>query len=177
MELSMTMSPQSLVWVAIVPLIAWRVYSRIRRLVGRQRSSPVRQWLAIVLLGVLIVGLSAASLDHADALGCLLGGVAAGVGLGVVGHRLTKFEQTAEGLFYTPNAHLGIALSMLLIGRIAYRMFTVAMAGPAAAGQALSPLTLLIFGTLAGYYVSYAIGLVLWRRRLAQAAPQVAAEQ
>lgn len=31
------MQTQSLVAIALVPLIAWRMYSRIRRLVGRQR--------------------------------------------------------------------------------------------------------------------------------------------
>jgi hypothetical protein len=30
-----------------------------------------------------------------------------------------------------------------------------------------SPLTLMIFATLAGYYVTYAIGLLRWRRRVA----------
>jgi len=30
-----------------------------------------------------------------------------------------------------------------------------------------SPLTMAIFGTLAGYYVSYAIGLLRWRAQVA----------
>jgi hypothetical protein len=36
-------------------------------------------------------------------------------------------------------------------------------ADPAASNFAASPLTLGIFGLLAGYYVTYAIGLVRWR--------------
>ncbi len=34
-----------------------------------------------------------------------------------------------------------------------------------------SPLTLAIFGTLAGYYVTYAIGLLRWRARVALQPP------
>jgi hypothetical protein len=30
-----------------------------------------------------------------------------------------------------------------------------------------SPLTLLIFGVLAGYYMTYAVGLLRWRKRTA----------
>jgi hypothetical protein len=40
-----------------------------------------------------------------------------------------------------------------------------ATTGPGA-GFTSSPLTLLIFGTLAGYYVTYAIGLLSWQRRV-----------
>ncbi|HET9470959.1 MAG TPA: hypothetical protein VFO24_07615, partial [Usitatibacter sp.] len=84
---------------------------------------------------------------------------------------LTRFERTAEGFFYTPSAHIGIALSALLAVRIAWRLFEVG-AGAAAAGGpdfARSPLTLAVFGTLAGYYAAYAVGLIRWRRAQASA--------
>ena len=48
-------------------------------------------------------------------------GVTLGVALGLLGLRLTRFEITGEGMFYTPSAHLGVALSTLLVGRIVYR--------------------------------------------------------
>ena len=54
----------------------------------------------------------------------LWGGVLLGAALGVLGLRLTRFEATSAGLFYTPSAHLGIALSTLLVCRIAYRFIT-----------------------------------------------------
>jgi hypothetical protein len=101
----------------------------------------------------------------------LVVGAACGIALGVLGLRLTKFEQTTEGLFYTPSAHLGIALSLLLFGRVAYRMYqTYALADQASAGGmnavTNSPLTLVIFAMLAGYYATYAIGLIRWHRRV-----------
>jgi hypothetical protein len=36
---------------------------------------------------------------------------------------------------------------------------------------ATSPLTLFIFGLLAGYYMTYAFGLLAWRRKAALSAP------
>lgn len=101
-------------------------------------------------------------------------GVALGTGLGVYGLRLTKFEQTPRGLFYTPNAHLGVALSLLFVGRIAYRAAQLYFSsGSLLVGRptdfARSPLTLLIFGVLAGYYVTYAVGLLRWRARVGDA--------
>jgi hypothetical protein len=84
----------------------------------------------------------------------------------------TKFEVTPEGLFYTPNAHIGIALSVLFVGRVVYRMFVLYSTNPYAPQSpddfAASPLTLAIFGLLAGYYVTYAIGLINWRKRVEQ---------
>ncbi len=154
--------------VGIVALVCWRMYSRIRRMVGRQRRSKVRPWLTVCLFPLLLVVLLLGSLAHPQAVLALVAGAGVGTGLGVYGLRLTKFEQTPLGLFYTPNAHLGVALSLLLVARIGYRaaqLYSVAGAATSAASAsfARSPLTLLIFGTLAGYYIAYAVGLLRWR--------------
>ena len=160
----------------IAAFVGWRVYSRVKRLVGRQRLSRVRPWVTICLFPLLVALLLVASLAHPDALLGLISGVFAGAALGLCGLRLTRFEQTPGGLFYTPSAPLGIALSLLFIGRIAYRAVELYLA-PAAlrsdsAAFARSPLTLLIFGTLAGYYVAYAFGLLVWRHRVRLAASE-----
>jgi len=158
---------------AIAALVAWRLYSRIRRMVGRQRLSKVRQWVTLCVFPLLIALLLVGSLSHPDVALALVGGVMVGVALGVYGLRLTTFEQTPQGFFYTPNAHLGIALSLLLIGRIGYRAVQLYWLPGAiqegSAAFARSPLTLLIFGMLAGYYISYAIGLIRWRRKMSNA--------
>jgi hypothetical protein len=140
--------------------------------IGRQRLSPLRPWLTVTLCPLLVVLLLLGSMAN-PATGPLVAaglaaGVAAGVALGLYGTRLTRFEATPAGLFYTPNAHLGIALSLLLVLRIGYRILTIYLSGQALDAPSLqmhaSPLTLAIFGTLAGYYVTYAIGLLRWRR-------------
>jgi hypothetical protein len=90
-------------------------------------------------------------------------GVALGVGLGFLGLRLTKFETTEAGHFYTPNTSIGVGLSLLFVGRIIYRFWVLSNVA-AEKGQPQpqlfqSPLTLLIFGLIAGYYIVYYIGL------------------
>lgn len=165
----------------IAALVGWRLYSRVKRMVGRQRLSKVRPWLTVSFFPLLVALLLLGSLADPEAALALAGGVAAGVALGFYGLRLTKFEQTPLGLFYTPNAHLGIALSLLLIARIGYRAaqmyFAAGAARDASSAFVRSPLTLLIFGTLAGYYVAYALGLLRWRRRASLGSPMVASEQ
>jgi membrane protein CcdC involved in cytochrome C biogenesis len=161
---------QALMTIAILALLAWRMKSRMRRLIGRQRLSRVRPWVTVVIFPLVIAMLTYPALQQQH-LGLYLAlGIVVGIGLGVLGLRLTRFEVTTEGLFYTPSAHLGAVLSALLVARIAYRLavggFTDPGAGSAAPlGAGLTPLTLLLIGTLAGYYTSYAIGLLRWSLR------------
>lgn len=113
--------PSLVISLGIAALIAWRLYSRVRRLVVRQHLSSVRSWIAVCVFSGLIAFLLLTSFASAGNGLAIMVGVAFGTGLGIYGLRLTKFEQTPLGLFYTPNAHLGVALSLLFLGRIAYR--------------------------------------------------------
>ena len=162
-----------LIPAGVAALVVWRVYSRIRRLVGRQRLTPVRPWMTLVIFPLLVAMILLGSMAHPESAMGLVGGLVIGAGLGWYGHRLTKFERTPEGLFYTPNAHLGIALSLLFIGRLAYRLVQVYFATGSMQFDpntfSRGPLTLVIFGTLAGYYVVYAAGLLIWKHRVGAA--------
>ncbi len=149
--------------LVLVPLVAWRLYARFRRLVGRQRLSRVRPWITLTIFPALLVLLAWLSRERTDTLAWLAGALAVGAVLARYGLARTVFEATPRGLYYTPHAPLGIALSTLFAGRILYRVYEVMSAGPAAADFARSPLTPAVFGLLAGYYVAYAIGLVRWR--------------
>jgi len=166
--------PQALVTVAIVALIAWRLYGRIRRNIGRQRLSRVRPWITLIVFP-LVIGLLLFTAHLPQlASACLAGGVALGIGLGVFGLRLTRFEVTEQGHYYTPNAHLGILLSTLVVCRVIYRLVVGGLPGSTSgppSSATLTPLTLLLVGTLAGYYCSYAIGLLRWALRGPAAAP------
>lgn len=163
-------SPSTITLLIVVPLLVWRVVSRFRRMVGRQRLSRVRPWITLVIFPSLLIALS---LGSPDRLPVLMAAALAGALLGTFGLRRTTFEPTKLGLFYTPNAHLGIALSLLLVGRIVYRFVEVYALEPQAyhgvRDFARSPITLAVFGLLAGYYISYAIGLVRWRWRILDA--------
>jgi hypothetical protein len=157
------------VLVALIPLIGWRIYRRVRRNVGRQKSRAWRHWAGAILFPLLLAMLALAAITRPLAEAALVAGAIGGMGLGIWGIRLTRFERTAEGFFYTPNAYLGIGLSLLLVGRVVYRMWELYMIEGTWATQppdiTRSPLTLAIVGLVAGYYAAYAIGLLRWRRQ------------
>lgn len=159
--------------IVLIPLIVWRVRARFRRAIGRQRLSKIRPWITLAIFPTLIILFAFAAHSHPERLWWLVGGLTAGVPLGVFGLKKTVFEPTKKGLFYTPHAHLGIALSLLFVARIVYRFVEVYALEPEIPHGmddfARSSLTLAVFGLLAGYYITYAIGLVRWRSRVIRA--------
>ena len=169
-----TPSAQYLPLLVFVPIAVWRIYARVRKSIGRQTLSKWRPWVTITLLPLVIVLLAVLTFAHPEKLALLVCAAVVGVVMGVYGTHHTKFENTPEGLFYTPHAHFGIALSALLIARVVWRMIQMSTleAPPAPADFAHSWMTLVVFGLLGGYYVTYAIGLVRWKNeveRIAQA--------
>jgi hypothetical protein len=174
-------SPSTVTLLALLPLLAWRAYARFRRMVGRQRLSRIRPWITLTIFPALVVLLGLGAHAHVERLGWLAAGLALGALLGVFGLSRTRFEPTRQGLFYTPNAHLGIALSLLFIARIVYRLVEVYAIDPGVPHGlddfARSALTLAVFGLLAGYYIAYAIGLVRWRLRVLRAKREREASQ
>ena len=164
------MTQSSIVTALVILLVCWRIYVRFKRLVGRQKSKIWRHWITVALFPTLTVLVALPTLLHPLAASALGTGLVVGVGLGIWGFRMTKLETTPIAYYYTPNAHLGIALSLLMIARIVYRVFeinsmTVAERAAHMQDFARSPLTLVIFGTLAAYYTTFAIGILLWRNR------------
>ncbi len=144
-------------------LVIWRVRARMRRFIGRQRFRPLHSWASIGFFTILVIALLIGSFRHPSHRVAELLGV--GIGLAAHGLRLTKFEPSPGGLYYTPNVHIGIALSLLLVARVVYRSlesyFSTAGFTEPPTSFVRSPLTLLIVGTLAGYYAWYAFGLLL----------------
>jgi hypothetical protein len=155
----------------IVPALAtlyvgWRVYVRFRRNIGRQPLRPGRMTWSIVFFGVISVFVGLGAFSYQPALLSFGGGLLLGIPFAFAGLQLTKFETTAEGHFYTPNTHIGLALTLLLAGRVAYRVVLLLGSSASLPPSALmqSPLTLGIIGLTAGYYIAYNSG-VLWHRR------------
>jgi hypothetical protein len=152
----------------VTVFVIWRMYIRVRKIVGRQKFSAMRSWAAVcvfpILIAMLLVGAFTRPLLSLSG----FAGVAIGVALGIYGLRHTKFEGSSEGHFYTPGAHIGIALALLFIGRVTYKLIHKYMLtssytqSPAEIVE--SPLTLFIIGTLVGYFATYAFGLLRWRR-------------
>ncbi len=164
------MQTPSLILLIALPLIGWRLYRRFRRLVGRQTYHPRRPWITVVVFPLLVGLLGLGALHSPLSLEALGGGILAGIALALVGLRLTTFERSDEGLFFTPNAHIGIALTLVFVGRLLWRFFRLSQTGiqPTAGFDpqfGSSPWTLLIFGVLAAYYTTYALGLLRWRMK------------
>lgn len=169
------MDPKLVTPVLLTAFVAWAMYRRVRRNIGRQPVTPARMQWRIGILGVVGALILFGSMRDVNLFGAMVCGVAAGVGLGWVGLRHTKFESTPEGKFYTPHTYIGMFVSLLLLARIAYRFIAVypamhaatqADANPFAAYQR-SPLTLVIFGVVVGYYIAYYLGVLAKSRSTA----------
>ena len=159
------MTNSQLVPLVIVPFIAWRIYRRVRRNVGRQPFHPGRLKVSIGIFSAITVLFAIGGIFFLPALTGLAGGLALSIPLALYGLSLTKFEDTPEGKFYTPNTALGIAVSALFIGRIAYRSIVLYAMTDQLAPQApqpfQSPLTYFLFGMSAGYFIAYQTGVLI----------------
>lgn len=164
-----TLSPHALAMAGFAALFVFVMYRRFRRLFGRQRVQPARLKFRVVVLLVVVAMLMLRGGFGAQSGLAVAAGIGGGIALGLLGLRLTTFETTPHGRFYTPHGGIGLLLSALLLGRLAYRFVVVwpLMQGAHVVGEnpmasfERSPLTLAIFALLVGYYVTYCIGVLL----------------
>lgn len=163
------METTTLVLLLLVPLLVWRIYSRLKLLMGRQLSQAWRHGAVATVLSAMLGLLAAAVLDQPLALGALALGGAGGAALGAWNMRLSRLENTPQGCYYTPNLHLGMLVSMLFISRLLYRGFELYLRmhdGTPLPPESFhrSPLTVLLFSLISGYYGCYHLLLLRWRR-------------
>jgi hypothetical protein len=164
------------IFAVLIPLL---IYRRLRRSFGRQPLSRTRMTLRMVILGALGASLSLAALRSAAFLAGAAAGAAFGVALALWGAKRTRFLTQNAQLYYVPHTYAGIAVSLLVVGRIAYRLVQVyspgglvpagtgtgdSFAGTAPASMVQSPLTLGIVFVLIGYYLCYH-GWLLWKSK------------
>lgn len=158
------MTSTQIVPALVASFVAWRIYARVRRNIGRQPWQPKRLIGRAIFFGVISALYAVAVAMNPPMLGALAGGMALGVLLAFWGLHLTEFAATSEGKFYTPNLWIGLTLTLMFAGRIAYRMiaaFSQPMPDSASASTLFqSPLTVAMFGLTAGYYVAYNIDVV-----------------
>lgn len=164
------METTTLALLFLVPLLVWRIYSRLKKLVARQKSQLWRHRLVAFGFPALIVFLATTTKFEILPLSSLGAGVLAGGWLGVLGIRLTRFEQVGKDYYFTQHRYLGLAITMLFIARLLYRGMEIYLntrldvpVPPPPFGQ--SPLTMAAYGMVTGYYAAYAWGLLRWRQR------------
>lgn len=162
----------------LAALVMFAVYRRFRRNFGRQPLRPRRMTIRIVLLAIIGCLLLPEALRSAGYLTAILAGGLLGIALGVWGAKRTRFLQLGDRLYYVPHTYTGVAVSLLFLGRLVYRIVQMYSNGNAAhaantmdPAQALapasivrSPLTLSVFFVLIGYYVCY-YSIVLWKSK------------
>jgi hypothetical protein len=152
---------QTVFFILMGGVMAWSIYRRLRKNIGKQKLRPGRAIARLILFCIASFFIVIAGLQAPHVLLGFGAGILAGAALGFLGLRLTQFETTQEGHFYTPDTRIGVGLSLLLAGRLIYRMFIFKDAALAAAHPPpmQSPLTFLIIGLTFGYYLVYYIGL------------------
>lgn len=158
----------------IAALAVLLVYRRLRRMFGRQPLRPVRMRLRMGILVLLGCSLLPPAMHSPLFMAAAAAGLAAGIALGAWGARMTRYARRGAQLYYVPHTYSGIAVSLLLVGRLVYRMIVV-YASDRAAGDGTgflqsvstpvmfkSPLTVAMVFVVIGYYVCY-YGRILWK--------------
>jgi hypothetical protein len=147
----------------VAALLIFAVYRRLRRSFGRQRLSPIRMQVRMGLMLVIAALLGTTGRLGAAYVEAMAAGLVTGIALAIWGASQTRFERDGAQLYYIPHTYTGILVSLLFVGRLAYRV--VQGYGQTTLATTLnSPLTVGLFFVLVGYYVCY-YSLVLWNSR------------
>jgi len=163
------MSLTTLALIALVPLLVWRIYSRIKNQMTRQRSIVSRHYTGLIVFAALVVVPGTEVFDRPFQLAALAAGAIAGIALGTYGLRRTRFEDTPEGYFFTPPSRMGILIAMLLVARVIYLGIEIYMnQGSNRPNPRFSdsPVTMLCLGMTAAYFATFSLGLMRWRQRM-----------
>ena len=162
-------------WLVTLPLLLWQRY-RVGK--ARRRAWPwlvrFNSMLLLVSAGVFLLLMGLTNLWWPGALAYASAGVGIGLVAGVAGLWLSRFEYTPQGLFYTPNAWLILALTLLVTARILMGFVEMWRYWQGTTALSLIPVLdhaslFAVAGLLVGYYLAYNWGL---RRRLPRYATQ-----
>lgn len=164
-------------WALLLP---FAILQRYRHGSARRLVQPwmvkANAWLLAISASLFLAGAwigarwIEAALPHAAI------GLVAGIALGLLGVRLSRFEATPRGLYHTPPRWLVLGVTALVAGRIALGLWqawryrdpaTKDLASTTASVLAGQATLLAVAGLLLGYYLGYTLGL---RRRLARPA-------
>jgi hypothetical protein len=169
----------SRIWPYLIAgLAVLLIFRRFRRSFGRQRVLPVRMRIRIGILLALGCSLLPVALQSGHFLVAEVAGVMAGIALGVWGAQRTRYRIYDGQLHYLPHTYTGVAVSLLFIGRLVYRMVELySMNRVSGAGGELvespgfppptmlkSPFTVGLLFVVIGYYVCY-YSIVLWKSK------------
>lgn len=167
------------IFLLLMVFIVWR---RIGRQFGRQPIRRKRMLMRVAVFALVGALLALGGLHNVRLLAGLLGGVVLGGTIGLLGLRLTRFvNDPVRGDCYIPHPWIGALLTVVLLARLAWRLPLLlaqmqhAELAESAHAPAIgsSPLTLLVFGLLVGYYIAFYSGLLVHHRRFQQGATRL----
>jgi hypothetical protein len=162
------MSLTTLALIALVPFLVWRIYSRLKNQMTRQRSIVSRHYTGLIVFAAMVLVPGTELGDRPFQLAALAAGAIAGIALATYGLRRTRFEDTSEGYFFTPPSRMGILVAMLLVARVIYLGIEIYMnQGSNHPNPRFtdSPITMLCLGMTAAYFATFSAGLMRWRQR------------
>ena len=166
------MNITTLTLLVLTPFLVWRIYSRLRTAMARQRSIVSRHWTGLLVFAAMVLVPASELFNRPPMLGWLALGTAAGIGDGVWASKKTRLEETPDGYYFTPPARLGILIAMLFTARILYIGFEIYAnqgSGVPTPRVTDSMLTMLAVGLTGGYFGTVSAGLAWWRYRVRKA--------
>ena len=163
------MSITTLALILLLPILVWRIYQRLKAQMTRRRSIMSRHYTGLLVFGAMLLVPAAGMTDRPLSLAALALGAVAGIALGIYGLRRTRFEDTAEGYYFTPPMRMGVLVGMLLVARVIYLGIEVYMnqgSNQPNPRFSDSPLTMYCLGMSASYFATFSASLMRWRLRL-----------
>lgn len=153
---------------AFAVLMPWAIYRRVRMHIGRQPLNPRRLKLrsAVMICLLALFAGPAVVAGRLEAVAALAAGGTVGLAIAWFALRHTTFLEENGQEFYVPHPWLGLALSLLLVGRMGYRYYQMypvleqTGAMPPMALAALSPLTLGLLTLILLYNTAFSVGLL-----------------
>lgn len=162
------MEMTTLVLLLLVPLAVWRIYSRLKIVVGRTKSEVWRHYAMLATMVLMLLVVLTQIFGNWIAMAALLAGGIVGAALGQRNMKLTRLENRPEGFFFTQNRTMSLVIYLLFISRLIYRLFEAYLhmhnGLPLDPDFLGNPVSAWVFGLLGGYLGYYSWLLIQWRR-------------
>jgi hypothetical protein len=142
--------------------IGFFIYRRTKRTIGFQKLSRGRLKFRLTLFSILGLIIFLLGFVHPIHFIGYMIGLAAGIGLGLTAIRHTRFEHRADGWYYRTHLWIEIAVLVLFLSRIVYRLAFISLSSDAANMNLADPtqftkdpLTAGVFFILVSYYILF----------------------
>jgi hypothetical protein len=166
MELTVTTA----VLLILIPLLVWRIYSRLRMVFARQESVMWRHWSGALFFPIALAASASSMLNNTLAVSLLGSATLAGGWLAFFALKKTHYEVLQRGYFFTPPVRTGMLVCMLFTARVLQIAVEFYLNRQSDFPKVIAhdevmqhPATVVTFGLLAGYFALYSIGLIRWR--------------